>query len=344
MKVHPLPGLLIAALMLPAHAQTSSSAPAVDDAQQPAAASTSAARDALKQREGDTDKTTLLKQTLTAVDKQYSLIKRGKLETTYDLNYTYIGQERIDADFSSGTLTLFNIVNDSSHMITNTLLVDYGLRDNLTGSVTLPLVSKYSQNPAFTGLSHSVGDIGLGARWQPRESRRGEPAMTFTGNLRLPTGRSPFKVDANQGLATGSGVAALTGGTNANYIIDPVALFGTVNITLNAPAKHLSQVRGGRVLKRVSPGNSFGFGIGFAYALSYGISTSVALQEQISAGTKLTFADGSTYKTSIQTVGILNFGLGYRLSPKTTLNVTVGVGLTDDSPNLSIGFNLPLSF
>lgn len=339
MKIHPLLGVIAAALAMPLHAQQTG-APASSDS----ATGTAAARDALKQQEGDTDQTTLLKQTLTAVDKQYSLIKRGKVQTTYDLNYTYIGQERINADLSTGELTLFNIENDSSHTITNTVSVDYGLRDNLTASLSVPVVSKYSENPAFDGLSHSMGDIGLGARWQPIEVKRGRPSMTFTGNMRLPTGKSPFKVVADQGLATGSGVTTFTGGMNVNHIVDPVALFGSLSLSYSLSADDLRQKRGTRTLTKVEPGMSFGFGIGFAYALSYGITTSISLQETISAGTKLYFADGATAKTKTQTSGVLNFGLGYRVSPKTTVNITAGVGLTDDSPNFSIGLSLPLAF
>jgi len=335
MRIHPMLGFIAAALMLPAHAQQGSA----DNS--PGAA---AARHALKKQEGDTDQTTLLKQTLTAVDKQYSLIKRGKIAATYDLSYTYIGQEKINADISSGQLTLFNIENDSSHAITNTLSLDYGVRDNLTASLTLPFVSKYSENPAYDGMSHSLGDIGIGARFQPFETRRGKPSLTITSNLRLPTGKSPFKVDANQDLATGSGVPSLSAGVNVNHIVDPVALFGSVNFTYNGTAKDLAQIRNGRVLTRVEPGHSFGFGLGFAYALSYGISTSVSIQESISRGTKLRFADGSTAKTKTQTSGMLNLGLGYRVSPKTTINITAGIGLTNDSPDFTLGLSMPLSF
>ncbi|TFV95221.1 transporter [Oxalobacteraceae bacterium OM1] len=340
MKIRPVLGL-IAALALPAslpvYAQSSSSRPGEPEGM-------AAARDALKQKEGDTDQTTLLQQTLTAVDKQYSLLKRGKVAVTYDFNYSYIGQEKINADLSSGQLTLFNIENDSSHTITNTLAADYGVLDNLTASFSVPLVSKYSQNPTFDGTSHSIGDIALGARYQPFETRRGQPSMTFNGSLRLPTGRSPFKVQADQGLATGSGSAALTAGINVNHIVDPVALFGSLSFTYSAPASHLSQVRGNRILARVEPGMSIGFGIGFAYALSYNISTSLSLQETISAGSKLRFADGTEVKTQTQTAGVLTFGLGYRVSPKTTINITAGVGLTPDAPNFSIGVNLPIDF
>lgn len=341
MRIHPLLGIIATVLALPVYAQQGETPASADST--PAA---SAARDALKKQEGDADQTTMLKQTLTAVDKQYSLIKRGKLQTTYDFNYSYVGQERIDANITNGKLTLFNIVNDSSHTVTNTVSLDYGVRDNLTGSLSIPLVSKYSENPAFDGFSHSMGDIGIGARWQPFEVRRGRPSMTFTGNVRLPTGRSPFKVNADHGVATGSGVTTFTGGMNVNHIVDPVALFGSVNLSYSLSADNLHQVRNGGqlLLTKVKPGMSLGFGVGFAYALSYGITTSVSLQQSISAGTKLRFADGTEAETKTQTSGVLNLGLGYRISPKTTVNITAGVGLTDDSPNFSLGLSLPLAF
>lgn len=331
MRIRPLLGFIAAALILPAYAQQGG-------------ADSAAARDALKKQEGDTDQSTLLKQTLTAVDKQYSLIKRGTIAANYELNYSYVGQERINADISTGQLTLFEINNDSAHQITNTISVDYGVRDNLTASVSLPLVSKYSENPAFDGFSHSLGDIGVGARFQPFEAKRGRPNLTVTSNLRLPTGKSPFKVDANQNLATGSGVPSLTAGVNVNHIVDPVALFGSFNFTYSGAAKDLAQIRGTRVLTRVEPGPSIGFGLGFAYALSYGISTSISIQESVSRGTKLYFRDGGSAKTKTQTSGMLNLGIGYRVSPKTTLNITAGIGLTNDSPDFTLGISMPLSF
>lgn len=338
MKIRPMLGFIAAALMLPAYAQQAGSGSPGSDA------GTAAARDALKKQEGDTDQTSLLKETLTAVDKQYSLLKKGKLSTTYDFNYSYVGQERIVTDIIDGQYTLREILNDSAHTITNTISADYGVRDNLTASLIVPLVSKYSENPSFDGLSHSLGDIGIGARWQPFEVRRGQPMLTVTSNLRLPTGKSPFKTDANQDLATGAGVATLSAGLNVNHIVDPVALFGSFSLSYSADAKDLQQIRGSRVLTRVDPGPSFSFGLGFAYALSYGISTSVSFQETVARGTKLYFRDGSSAKTKTQTSGVLNFGLGYRISPKTTLNFTAGVGLTNDSPDFTLGVSVPLSF
>lgn len=336
MKIRTLPAMLasvLLALALPASAQ---------EAAKPA--STEAARDALAKQEGEGDQSALLKQTLTAVDKQYSLIRRHQFQFNYDLNYAYIGQEKIITDLSAGNITLFDIENTSSHTITNTFSADYGLLDNLTGNLTLPVQSKYSESGNTNGVSHTIGDISVGARWQPIPARRDKANLTLTGSLRLPTGRSPFKIVAGSGQATGNGVTSFSGGVNVNRIVDPVALFGSLGLTASLPAKHLSQVNNTRVLTRVAPGTAVNFGLGFAYALSYGISTTMSFQESISAGSKLSFRDGLTSKTNMQTSGMLNLGLGYRVSPKTTVNLSVGIGLTADSPNLSIDLSLPLAF
>jgi hypothetical protein len=309
-----------------------------------APASADAARDALAKKEGEGDQSAVLKTALTAVDKQYTLIRRNQFQFSYDLTYSYIGQEKIITDLAGGGITLFDIENTSSHTITNTFSGDYGLRDNLTGNLTLPVISKYSDSRGASGVSNSLGDIGLGARFQPFEAKRDAPGLTLTGNVRLPTGRSPFKIIAGSGEATGGGVTSFSAGLNVNRIVDPVALFGSVNATTSLPAKHLHQVNGTRILTKVQPGASIGFGMGFAYALSYGITTTVSFQEAISAGSKLTFADGLVAKTNMQTSGILNMGLGYRVSPKTTVNLSVGIGLTTDSPNLTVALNLPLAF
>jgi hypothetical protein len=306
-------------------------------------ASADAVRDALAKKEGDTDNTTLLKETLTAVDKQYSLIRKGKLQLNYELGYTFIGQEKINTDLASGTATLFSIENTNSHTITNTILADYGVLNNLTANVTVPMISRYSDSGGFSGVSHTIGDLGVGVRWQPQEVKRDEVAYTITAGMRFATGTSPYKVDVNKGVATGSGINSVNLGANMTRIVDPVALFGSVNMGYGLAAKHLSQQLYGTTLHQVKPGASFGFGLGFAYALSYKITTSFSFQESIQARSTLTFDNGAKAQTQTQTAGILSIGAGYRMSPKTTVNVTVGAGLTAAAPNLSLTVSLPLS-
>jgi len=326
-----------------AGAQTAAPAPA-SAASSP---STEAAREALGKKEGDVDQSKVLKETLSAADKQYSLLRAGKQAITYDLTYSYIGQQLINADFTDNQLKLFDIQNTRGHTITNTVSADYGVKDNLTANVTLPFVSKYSQSEKFSGLSNAFGDLSLGARLQPFPVTREFPALTATGTLRLPTGRSPFKTIDGQGLGTGAGYTSLTAGINASKVVDPVAIFGSFNLTYGLPAKHLSQVRNGKTLTQVRPGAGFGFGVGYAYAMSYNISTTLSFQESVSARSKLRLIDNGTpvdVKTSSQSSAMLNLGLGVRMSPVTTVNFTVGIGLTTDTPDFTFGMNMPLHF
>jgi hypothetical protein len=330
---------LAAALMAAAaaHAQQATETPATTPA------TSAAVREALAKKEGDADVSTQLKDTLTAVDKQYSLIRKGKLQLNYQLDYAYIGQEKINTDLSSGTATLFSIENTSSHTVTNTLMADYGVLNNLSANLSLPFISRYSDVAGYSGVSHTVGDVGLGLRWQPLESRRDEATFTVTGGARLATGTSPFKVDVTRGLATGSGINTFNLGLNMTKIVDPVALFGSLNLGYGLKARHLSQTLNGAVLREVKPGPSFGFGVGFAYALSYKITTSFSFQESISGRSTLTFDEGRTGRTGTQAAGVLSIGAGYRVSPKTTINVTVGAGLTASAPNMSLTLGMPLA-
>jgi hypothetical protein len=347
MKIQTTLGFAAAVLAAPYAA--AQEAPATVPAATPATpaatpASSDAVREALAKKAGDADQASQLKETLSAVDKQYSMIKKGTLQLNYELNYAYIGQEKINTDLASGTATLFSIENNNSHTFTNTVMADYGLRNNLTASLAVPFISRYSDTADFSGVSNSIGDIGLSARWQPMAVQRDLPSWTVTGGVRLASGDSPFKTESGKGLAGGSGINTFNAGINVNQIVDPVALFGSLNVNAGLPAKHLNQQLGSAVLRKVKPGVGAGFGVGFAYALSYKITTSFAFQESITAGSTLTFDNGRSAKTSTQTAGILSIGAGYRISPKTTVNLSVGIGLTAAAPNLSMTLGFPLNF
>lgn len=331
--------------------QPGATTPAAPDtpAAQPAPAD---ARDALKKQAGDVDQTTLLKETLTKSERQYSLLKSGRIATNYDLNYAYLGTENIDVGFNdTGSIDLFKIENTRSHTITNSFSVDYGLLDNLTVTGTFPFVSKFTQSQDFSGVAHGIGDVSFGARFQPFVQSPTGPTFTFTSTVSLPTGRSPFKTAWGTNLSTGAGYGTLTVGINGSQVFDPVALFGSLNFGVATSAHDLHQYNpvDGTTLTDVKPGKSVGFGAGFTYALSYNTSTTVSFQETVTSESRIDYllADGTqapTRPTAMQVAAILNFGLGLRLNPKTTVNLSAGIGLTTDSPDFSLGLNVPLTF
>jgi hypothetical protein len=341
--------------------QPGTGGPAAADAPAPPATTTvtppappataNSAADALKKQAGDVDQATLLKDTLTKTERQYSLLRAGRVAANYDLNYSYVGTESIDVGFTQGTgdIDLFRIETTRAHTITNTLSVDYGLLDNLTLSGTFPLVSKFTQSTEFSGVTFGIGDLQLGARYQPFVQTAG-PTFTVTGNLSLPTGRSPFDQIIGQNTSTGSGYASGTLGINASQVFDPVALFGSLSFTAGKSVDHLHQFNktDNSTLTGIRPGKGIGFGAGFTYALSYNVSTSVSFQENVTTSSTISVVKDNVQQTprntTMQVAALLNFGLGIRLNPKTTVNLTAGIGMTTDSPNFSLGLNLPLTF
>jgi hypothetical protein len=319
----------------------------------PPAPAASSAAEALKKQAGDVDQATLLKDTLTKTDRQYSLLRAGRLAANYDLNYSYVGNQAIDVGFAQGTgqIDLLRIETTRAHTITNTLSVDYGLLDNLTLSSTIPFVSKFTQGTEFSGTTYGIGDLVFGARYQPFVQGGAGPTYTMTGSLSLPTGRSPYDQIIGQNTSTGSGFASGTLGVNASQVFDPVALFGSLNFTAAKSVVNLHQYNStdGSTLTGLRPGKSIGFGAGFTYALSYNVSTSVSFQETVTTASKISIMDSShnaltPRSTAMQVAAILNFGLGVRLNPKTTINLSAGIGLTVDSPDFSLGLNVPLTF
>ena len=350
-------GLLasVAAQAQPDNAPASTS-PAAPDAPAPApapAAPSGSAADALKKQAGDVDQSTLLKDTLSKTDRQYSLLRAGRVAANYDLTYSYVGSQSVDVGFAqaTGDIDLLRIETSRAHTITNTLSMDYGLMDNLTVNGTFPFVSKFTQGTEFSGTAYGIGDISLGARYQPFVQNPTGPTFTFTSTLSIPTGRSPFDQRIGQNTSTGNGYAQGNVGVNASQVFDPVVLFGSLSFGAGKSVNNLHQYNptDGSVLTSFRPGKTIGFGAGFTYALSYNVSTSVSFQENVTTGSRITITDANNNpvaprNTTMQTGAVMNFGLGLRLNPKTTINLTAGMGLTVDSPDFTLGLNVPLTF
>jgi hypothetical protein len=342
-----------AALALACGLLTSVAAQAQPDNAPSPAAPAGAAADALKKQAGDVDQSTLLKDTLSKTDRQYSLLRAGRISATYDLTYSYVGSQSVDVGYASSTgdIDLLRIETTRAHTITNTLSVDYGLLDNLTVNGTFPFVSKFTQGTQFSGTAFGIGDISLGARYQPFVQNPAGPTFTLTSTLSLPTGRSPYDQIVGQNTSTGNGFASANVGVNASQVFDPVVLYGSLGFGASKSVTNLHQYNpaDGSILTSLRPGKTISFGAGFTYALSYNVSTSVSFQENVTTASRITIVDANNdpvtaRSTSMQTGAVMNFGLGLRLNPKTTINLTAGVGLTVDSPDFTLGLNMPLNF
>ncbi len=299
------------------------------------------AANALQKKEGDATQETNLQEVFTSNERQYSLIKKGVISSYYDLDYTYYRDTRIDlalADNSS-QLNRLRVEEDANHTLTNSFTFQYGVLDNLTLSATLPFVAKSEiiRDTTTAGL----GDISLGARWEPFPLEQGRLPLVLFGSVSTKTGDSPYEIGLDE-LSTGKGYYSVGVGASTRKYIDPVVLFASASANYGFKESGLNQARGSRTLTSFDPGISGGFSFGFAYSFNYDVSLTMSYQQSFNMDAEFQFNNGDSYKSPDQSSAMLSFALGVRVSPETIVNGTVGIGLTEDAPDISLGLSFPL--
>ena len=305
----------------------------------------SQAAQALQQKEGDATQETNLQEVFTSNERQYSLIKKGEFSTFYDLDYSYYRDTQINAALNEGQLYQLRVDEDASHTITNTFTAQYGLRDNLTFSASIPFVAK-SDNLKDTTAA-GLGDINLGVRWEPFPLQTGRLPLILFGSLSTKTGDSPYEINPNTDLSTGKGYYSAGLGASTRKYIDPVVLFASASANYGFKETGLNQVRGGgsstqRILESFEPGITAGFSFGFAYSFNYDVSMTMSYQQSFNTNTSFTYSSGESFDAAGQTSSMFSIALGVRVSPETIVNGTLGIGLTEDSPDVSLGLSFPL--
>ncbi|ASP39897.1 flagellar protein FilC [Bacterioplanes sanyensis] len=316
----------------------------------------SKAREALSKQESDADTEKALEEVFEAAEKNYSLLRQGGVGLNYNFDYSYYGDQRInlvvepnlDEDgepTGSSSIRNADVSPVASHTFTNSFTLDYGVLNNLTVSGRLPLVAKFDTEESLT--TYALGDISGTVRWQPWEYVPGTLSKTLFSTFKSKTGDSPYEIDLDKHLSSGSGYYSWSGGLSASKVMDPVVLFGSGSYGYNIPVTGLDQVRGSSLLQEVHPGNSLSLSMGFAYSLSYDVSLSVSFQGSYNDETRFKLYTPATgeYTNSVsgsQLSGIMNFALGVRVSPKTIANINVGFGMTELSPDIILGLSLPI--
>jgi hypothetical protein len=300
----------------------------------------SEASSALQQQEGDASKEANLQEVFTSNERQYSLIKKGDISSYYDVDYTYYRDTQIDAEMSKGQLYQLRVQENATHSMTNTFTAQYGVLDNLTFTASLPLVAKTDllKDTSTAGL----GDISFGARWEPFPLKTGRLPLILFGNVSTKTGDSPYEVNAADDLGTGKGYYSAGVGASTRKYIDPVVLFASVSANYGFKESGLNQRRGSRTIEEFEPGISGGFAFGFAYSFNYDVSMTMSYQQSFNTGSEFTYSSGENYSPADQTSSTLAISLGVRVSPETIVNGTVGIGLTEDAPDVSLGLSFPL--
>jgi hypothetical protein len=177
-----------------------------------------------------------------------------------------------------------------------------------------------------------LGDVELALSRQFLRERGRLPDLVGEVRWRAPTGEDPFETGGDD-LATGSGFHGLGARATLLKTYDPLVFLGSLAYTAN-----LEDEKGGF---DVDPGDAWSFSLAAVLAAGPGVS--------LRAGFGMAFADeaevdGEEVAGSGRTEGVLSLGAGVALTPGALLDVGVGVGVTEDAPDVTTRVALAYRF
>jgi opacity protein-like surface antigen len=214
---------------------------------------------------------------------------------------------------------------------------------------------------AFDTSGKAIGDVEAAARYQLNAG--GPDSAYFIAGLRYKerTGRDPFEVVTDcqtrcvgsnvtgtglpLTLPTGSGFRSLQPSLTWLLPSDPAVFFGGISYTRNVQRRNVYRtVLAGQSepLGDIKAGDVFGFNVGMGLALNDKASLSFGYDHSSVGRTR---QNGQVIPGSVRIqLGTLLVGASYRVDPRHTVNVSVGAGLTRDTPDVTLTVRVPFGF
>lgn len=206
---------------------------------------------------------------------------------------------------------------------------------------------------------HGIGDLNIGASYRLFRETNGRPDIVVNLRAKAPTGKHPYGVElievpGSEGnltvperLSTGSGVWGASVGVSALKTLDPMVIFGNITYFYNFK-RNFNDIdeAPGQQPGRVAVGNAIQIGAGMAYALNDRSSISMSYTQRLVQRTRVgrEGQDMQRIVGSQANVGLVNLGATFSLSNRLSLITNVGIGLTDDSPDMAVSIRLPYRF
>ena len=295
------------------------------------------------------------------------LTPKGKFALEPSLQYAYSSSNRVSVIgfeiFPALLIGVLDIRTANRESYTATLTGRYGITNRFEIEAKVPYIYRREtlqtrefleasfRDGEFRSSGAGLGDVELTGRYQFNDG--GMEKAYYIGTLRLktPTGKDQFEVDRDPDFPrgggrfreqpTGTGFYGVQPGLMVIYPTDPAVFFGSVNYLWNMKRNNITDSIG-RSLGEVDPGDSVGFNFGMGLSLNERTSLSMGYDHNIFGKTKVNgVAPAGELTTQI---GTFLIGFSYKLTPKTNMNLSMGIGVTKDAPDIQLTLRFPTTF
>jgi len=212
--------------------------------------------------------------------------------------------------------------------------IPYGYQLNRTVDVN---------NTQTSQSTFGLGDITFGLSRQLTLEHGRVPDLLANVRFKTTTGVDSFNLNSSQ-TALGTGFYAMQGNLTAAKSNDPVVFFGNLSYTANLNGTHSVPANdpdnpGAMVPGHFKPGDSVGFQLGSILSLNPETSMTIGWDQRFTRATTL---NDKVVPASFLVEGSLRLGASYLYAPGRTIDLSFGVGLTPDTPNLQFSVGLPI--
>lgn len=194
-----------------------------------------------------------------------------------------------------------------------------------------------TENTSFGNQSESTSASGLGdidfalSHQFVRESQY-LPDLLAQAYWKTNTGNDAFD-GSDRTLPLGTGFHGVGGRLTAVKTYDPVVFQGTIGYTRNFEGKKQGF--------DIDPGDSLYFGVGSVLAAGPGVALRTGLTMNFTGEARV---DGNKIDGSDKTEGVLGVGTSVTLPDNVLLDVSAGIGVTEDAPDVALRAALAYRF
>lgn len=300
----------------------------------------------------------------------------GKWIFEPSLQYSYSSSDRIAlvgyTVIPAILIGLIDVRNVKSNSLTGTLALRTGLTNRFELEARVPYVYRFDNtrgreiftgsagDDIFTDVNGSgIGDVELIGRYQLNDGGGDSPYYIASLRFKTRTGTDPFEVRSSfladgariaavqEELPTGSGFYSVTPGLTVLIPSDPAVFFGGISYQYsfkrNGVKPNVVPAEAAAVYDEIQPGGVFGFNFGMGLALNERSSFSIGYDHLSVGPTKARLDSGERVPGVRVQLGTLLLGYSYKIDNTRTLNLSLGVGVTRDTPDVQLTLRMPFT-
>lgn len=298
------------------------------------------------------------------VDKGGSMVGRRSISIEPGMDYTHISTNQLDiTGFSvlpNLVVGLIQVQKTRRDILVPSLTIRAGVTNAFEVNLRIPYTIRYDRvtlgaesdetGPQSERIDENgIGDIEGGFLIHLLKEKESRPQVLFGFKVKSRTGKDPYGLGFEEvvgkqvptELPLGSGHWALEPSLTLVKTADPAVLFFNLGYFI-----HLKRDIHNPGIGTVDPGDSINYSFGMAYALNDKFALSTAFEQKFFTKTEQEVSRSNFEKipnTDI-TLATLSFGGTYIFTDNLSANLSVGIGLTEDSPDFQVGLKFPMRY